>query len=300
MLARVRVEREPTRASAAGLLELIGAAMARRGVIPPAGARRLFHGDTEGAPGVRLDRYGPHLRLELFDPLVAAEREVLLDGVTAWLPVGGTLYLVERFVGHGGAIAVRGLASDGVVEVREGDATFRVELCRGRNTGLFLDGRAARRWVAEMAIDGAVLNLYAYTCCFGVVAALAGAGRTVNVDIAPATLARGEVNYRLNRLAAPRRTFLRGDIRKRLPWLARRGEWFALIIVDPPPAAPLPTADRLVSVLAPGGRLLWLHHGSGDPPLPQGFEVMAERRPDPDFPGPPTTRAFLLQRGAIR
>jgi len=299
MLVRVRVEREPTRASAAGLLELIGAAVARRGVSPPGGAQRLFHGDTEGAPGVRLDRYGPHLRLELFDPLVAAEREVLLDGVAAWLPVGGTLFLVERFTGHGGAVAVRGLASDGVVEIREGDATFQVELCRGRNTGLFLDGRAARRWVAEMAIDGAVLNLYAYTCCFGVVAALAGAGRTVNVDIAPATLARGEVNYRLNGLATPSRTFLRGDIRKRLPWLARRGERFALIIVDPPPAAPLPGTDRLGSVLAPGGHVLWLHHGSGEPPLPAGFEVMAERHPDPDFPGPPATRAFLLQRGAM-
>jgi 23S rRNA (cytosine1962-C5)-methyltransferase len=272
-------------------------AAARRGVDQPEGAQRLFHGDAEGAPGVRLDRYGPHLRLELFDPLAAPERETLLDGVTAWLPAGGTLFLVERFAGHGGALAVRGPASDGVVEIREGKATFQIELCRARNTGLFLDGRAARRWVAEMAINGAVLNLYAYTCCFGVVAALAGADRTVNVDAAPAALARGEVNYRINHLATPSRTFLRGDIRKRLPWLARRGARFALIIVDPPPAAPLPPADRLLSVLAPGGHLLWLHHGPGEPALPHGFGVVEERLPDPDFPGPPVTRAVLLKRG---
>jgi len=296
MLMRVIREREPSHAGTVELLRLMAVAVANRGVGEPEGAQRLFHGDTEGAPGVRLDGYGPHLRLELFDPVAVPERETLLDGVTAWLPAGGTLFLVERFAGHGGAIAVRGPGSDGVVDVREGRATFRAELCRARNTGLFLDGRAARRWVAGLATNGSVLNLYAYTCCFGVVAALAGAERTVNVDIAPAALARGKVNYRINRLAAPSRTFLRGDIRKRLPWLAKRGERFALIIVDPPPAAPLPARDRLLAVLAPGGHLLWLHHGAGEPRLPQGFDVIEERHPDPDFPGPPATRAFLLRR----
>lgn len=263
-------------------------------VSPPAGAERVFHGDSEGAPGVRLDRYGPHLRLELFEPLPAAQREAVLDGVAGLLPDDGTLFLVERFASHGGAMAVRGPASDGVVEVCEGRVRFRVELCRGRNTGLFLDGRAARRWVAELAIAGPVLNLFAYTCAFGVVAALAGAATTVNVDIAPATLERGRVNYRLNGLTTPSRTFLRGDIRKRLQWLARRGERFDLIVVDPPPTAPRPAADRLRAILAPGGRLLWLHHGAGEPVLAGGFAVLEERPPDPDFPGPPSTRAFLL------
>jgi 23S rRNA (cytosine1962-C5)-methyltransferase len=288
------VEHEPLRMDADALLRLIAAAAARREGVARDGAERLFHGDSEGAPGVRLDRYGRHLRLEVFDPLAASEREAVLDGLADSLPGGGTLFLVERFASHGGAVAVRGPASDGVVDVREEGALFRVELCRGRNTGLFLDGRAARRWVTELGVTGVVLNLFAYTCAFGVVAALAGAARTVNVDIAPATLDRGRVNYRLNGLVAPSRTFLRGDIRKRLSWLARRGERFEMIVIDPPPTAPRPDSDRLHAVLAPEGHLLWLHHGAGEPILPHGFAVLEERLPDADFPGTSTTRCFLL------
>jgi 23S rRNA (cytosine1962-C5)-methyltransferase len=294
VLPPVIVEREPPPVGVDALLRMIEAAAAHRVRLPPEGAERLFHGDNEGAPGVRLDRYGPHLRLEMFEPLTVTDREPVLDGVAELLPAGGTLFLVERFASHDGAVAVRGPASDGVVDVREARARFRVELCRGRNTGLFLDSRVARRWVAELAVSGPVLNLFSYTCAFGVVAALAGAARTVNVDIAPATLERGRVNYGLNGLACPSRTFLRGDIRKRLPWLARRGERFDLIVVDPPPTAPIPAPDRLRAVLVPAGRLLWLHHGAREPVLPSGFAVREERPPDPDFPGPPSTRTFLL------
>jgi len=264
--------------------------------VGPAGAVRLYHGDTEGVRGVRLDRYGPHLRLEIFDPLAGGEAavEALLDGVEPLLPAGGTLFLLERYHGHGGAVPVRGRRSDGVVVVAEGEARFRVELARARNTGLFLDTRAARRWLAELAVAGPVLNLFAYTCAFGVVARLAGAARTVNVDMSRAALARGAANYALNGLDARSRTFLRGDIRKRLPWLARRHFQFELIIVDPPPTAPIPPGYRLAPLLAAGGHLLWCHHGAAPPPLPDGFTVVEERLPDPDFPGPPVTRNFLL------
>ncbi|NCO58160.1 MAG: hypothetical protein GW783_02985 [Deltaproteobacteria bacterium] len=276
------------------------AALRDRLAIDAGGALRLYHGDTEGVRGVRLDRYGPHLRLELFDPLAggAPELESLLDGVASLLPAGGTLFLLERYLGHGGPVAVRGAVSDGVGVVTEGRARFRIELARARNTGLFLDSRAARRWLAELAVEGAVLNLFAYCCAFGVVARLAGAAVTVNVDMSRAPLARGADNYALNGLAAPPRTFLRGDVRARLPWLARRGQRFALIVVDPPPTAPVPTADRLFPLLAEGGRLLWCHHGRKQPPLPGGFTVVEERPPDPDFPGPPVTRTFLLAREA--
>ena len=283
---------------AADLAEEIRRAARRRDglEIGPEGAVRLYHGDSEGVRGIRLDRYGPHLRLEVFDPLAGGEAamERLLDGVEPLVPAGGTLFLLERYLGHGGPVAVRGRQSDGVVVVAEGEMRFRVELARARNTGLFLDTRAARRWLAELAVRGPLLNLFAYTCAFGVVARRAGAAHTVNVDMSRTALARGAANYHLNGLDVPSRTFLRGDIRKRLPWLARRHFRFELIIVDPPPTAPIPPAHRLRPLLADGGRLLWCHHGSGPPPLPDGFTVVEERPPDPDFPPPSVTRTFLL------
>src|SRR5690606_29882232 len=91
--------------------------------------------------------------------------------------------------------------------VREAGSQFRVHLARGFNHGLFLDMAAGRSWVrthiAEIAQGERpvrVLNLFAYTCAFSVVALQAGAEQVVNVDMAAGALSIGKQNHQLNGL----------------------------------------------------------------------------------------------------
>jgi 23S rRNA (cytosine1962-C5)-methyltransferase len=78
-----------------------------------------------------------------------------------------------------------------------------------------------------------MLNCFAYTCSFSVVAGLAGA-ETLSIDLSKKSLNRGRDNFMLNRLATDRHRFLAADVMAVLPRLARKGERFDLIVLDPP------------------------------------------------------------------
>jgi 23S rRNA (cytosine1962-C5)-methyltransferase len=130
---------------------------------------------------------------------------------------------------------------------------------------LFLDMREVREWLRAVSRHQRVLNLFAYTCSFGVCAALGGATRVVNLDLSRTYLEWGKANYALNGLAADGRDFIYGDALDWLGRFARRSEVFELVIVDPPSFSTTPfsvTRDypRLVAlaaqVLAPRGVLL--------------------------------------------
>jgi 23S rRNA (cytosine1962-C5)-methyltransferase len=78
-----------------------------------------------------------------------------------------------------------------------------------------------------------LLNCFAYTCSFSVCAACSGAS-TFNIDLSKKYLARGRENFALNNLPTVDHRFIADDVRSVLPRLARRGERFDAIILDPP------------------------------------------------------------------
>jgi 23S rRNA (cytosine1962-C5)-methyltransferase len=78
-----------------------------------------------------------------------------------------------------------------------------------------------------------MLNCFAYTCSFSVVAGLGGA-ETLSIDLSKKSLDRGRDNFALNRLATDRHRFIADDVLSVLPRLTRKGELFDAIILDPP------------------------------------------------------------------
>ena len=156
---------------------------------------RLFHGAVEGVPGLAIDRYGPLLlaqtwRDRLSDDELATIRTVLAE------PLG--LPLVWNHRGPGGG----GFLPEGLPEEPVGhelglkyDVTPRH---KGNDPLLFLDFRAARRWVRDNAEGKSVLNLFAYTSGIGVAAAAGGASKVWNVDFAKSALDVGARNAALN------------------------------------------------------------------------------------------------------
>jgi 23S rRNA (cytosine1962-C5)-methyltransferase len=109
---------------------------------------------------------------------------------------------------------------------------FGIDFGTGYSPGLFLDQRENRRYVRHIAPKH-LLNCFAYTCSFSVCAACNGAS-TFNIDLSKKYLARGRQNFALNNLPTVDHRFIADDVRSVLPRLARRGERFDVIILDPP------------------------------------------------------------------
>jgi 23S rRNA (cytosine1962-C5)-methyltransferase len=201
---------------------------------------------AEGTEAHRLAS-GPELWLERFgaDALLSYQtepgRDALLAEVEARCVVYGYKparifgkYLPQQASERGAPVLLRGDAGGSLeTEVREAGVTYGLDFAGGYSAGLFIDQRAnrarLRAWKPKR-----VLNTFAYTCSFSVVAALAGA-ETVSVDLSKRSLTRGEGNFARNGLDAKAgHRFIADDVLAVLPRLARRGEKFDAIVLDPP------------------------------------------------------------------
>jgi 23S rRNA (cytosine1962-C5)-methyltransferase len=109
---------------------------------------------------------------------------------------------------------------------------YAIDFGTGYSVGLFIDQRENRRFVRDVA-PKTLLNCFAYTCSFSVAAATVGA-KTVSVDLSKKSLSRGRENFALNSLPTTDHRFLADDVMAVLPRLARKGEKFDVIILDPP------------------------------------------------------------------
>lgn len=258
----------------------------------PADARRLFHGRGGLFPGcehLTLDAYPPVLLLTSFEPLQEEALAAIGDALRARWPEAPWVFQCRQ---EGGRVETR-LMAGAVPEphvVTEAGTRYVVHLLRGQNHGLFLDMAEGRRWVREHVQPGdKVLNLFAYTCAFSVVALQAGAAEVVNVDMASGPLATGRTNHELNGLrgAGAGARFLAHDIFNSWGKLTRGGP-YELVICDPPSfqkGSFVATKDyarlvrRLPALLAPGGlALLCLN----TPKLDEAFlrDVVAEHAPE--------------------
>lgn len=189
-------------------------------------AFRLAH-----SPGGTLDVFGDVVLCSWRDP---SSRDVLLKALEergeefreVWhralvpQPREGNAPVCVQGEGSGRAIA------------REDGLRFRIDCTAGYSVGLFPDQRENRRFMRGLR-SRRVLNCFSYTCAFSVAAAREGA-ETVSVDLSKKALTWGRENFALNDLTTDGHRFLADDVFKVLPRLARRGEKYDVIVLDPP------------------------------------------------------------------
>ena len=272
-------------------------------------AQRIFHGRGGLHPGCEqwtLDCYPPVWVLTSFAPVSDAELAAIGAALQArWTeiaPGGGPLSWV--FQQRGEALRMQGRSDTRLMAgavpdphvVTESSARYRVDVLHGQNHGLFLDMAEGRRWVRDHVAARSteryglkVLNLFAYTCAFSVVALQAGAKQVVNVDMSRGAIAVGQQNHQLNGITAGA-SFLAHDIFSSWGKITRGGP-YGLVIVDPPSyqkGSFVATKDyarlvrRLPDLLAPGGHALLCLNA---PELGAGFlqEQMRELAPALEF-----------------
>lgn len=239
----------------------------------PTDACRVFHGRGGRFPGCEqwtLDAFPPVWQLTSFAPVTEEELARIGEALAArWAEIapGEPLNWVfqHRDENRPSNRVMAGTLPDEHI-VEEDGTRFLVNLPHGQNHGFFLDMAEGRRWVrrwAQANPGGKVLNLFAYTCAFSVVALQAGAGEVENYDMARGPLATGRRNHQLNGVQA-RAVFHAHDIFN--SWgKIRRGGPYDLVVLDPPSyqkGSFVATKDyarlarRLPELLMPGGYAL--------------------------------------------
>ncbi len=116
--------------------------------------------------------------------------------------------------------------------VTENGLRYGLDFAAGYSVGLFLDQRANRSHLQSLS-PKRVLNTFAYTCSFSVVAASAEA-KTVSIDLSAKSIGRGKANFALNNFSLEGHRFLADDALEVMPRLIRKMELFDMIILDPP------------------------------------------------------------------
>ena len=208
---------------------------------------RLINGESDGWPGLVLDRYDSTLVLKLY--------------TAAWLPhlseVAGliakelnphrmVLRLSRNIQSATNSVCqirdgdlLYGPAPDGPVPFLERGLQFEADVQRGQKTGFFLDQRENRRTVESLARDRELLNVFSHTGGFSVAAARGGAKSATDLDISAHALSGAARNFSLNQdnktVAACRHRSLEADA---FVWLETGpSERFDLIVLDPPSLA---------------------------------------------------------------
>jgi 23S rRNA (cytosine1962-C5)-methyltransferase len=253
----------------------IARALALRARLPIASdAMRLIHAESDGLPGLIVDRYADVLSVQFLS--VGAERwkAVVADALLAATGLArlyersdSNIRTLEGLQPHAGW-----LRGDGATElaIREHDWRLTLDFADGHKTGFYLDQRDSRKFFADTVRQfecKRVLNCYSYTGGFSVAALSGGAEHVTSIDSSAPAVVLASANVALNGFDAARHEVRDADVNSSLRAMLDRGERFDAIVLDPPKFAPTAAhAERAARaykdinrlafmLLAPGGVL---------------------------------------------
>ena len=235
---------------------------------------RLVHGESDGLPGLVVDRYGDTLVAQFSSCGTERWKRVIVD---ALLAATGLTRLYERSDASVRALeglpeATGWLAGSGGtgITIAEHDWKLSLDVAEGHKTGFYLDQRDSRQKFASYAKRlkfKRVLNCYSYTGGFTVAALAGGAGHVTSIDSSGPAIERAVANVALNGFDASRTTMRDADVNAALRQYITEGVTFEAIVLDPPKFAPTAAhAERAaraykdinrlaLTLLEPGGAL---------------------------------------------
>lgn len=216
------------------------AAALRAHLLPDCNALRLVHAESDGLPGVVVDRYGDIVVLQLSSAGAMHWRDTITDAIdhaarpkTIFERSDADVLALEGIEPRVGLL--RGAPPPQVV-VDEAGAKFEVDVPHGHKTGFYLDQRANRLRFRTLAKGREVLDCFAYTGGFTVNAFAGGASTVTAIDSSGPALELLAHNVALNQL--PKAECVEGDVFQLLRKLRDQARSFDAIVLDPPKFAP--------------------------------------------------------------
>lgn len=208
---------------------------------------RWINGESDGWPGLVLDRYDATLVLKLYSAAWLPRQDELAGFILAALhPERLVLRLSRNLQRPASASATSGDGSllfgdppDVSVTFLESGLRFEADVVRGQKTGFFLDQRGNRRRVEALARGRDMLNAFSFSGGFSLYAARGGAKSATDLDLSERALAEARRNFAWNQaeagVAACHHDCVRANA---MEWLAAKPvRQFGLIVLDPPSLA---------------------------------------------------------------
>lgn len=200
---------------------------------------RLIAGESDGLPGITIDRYDNFLVLQLLSSGAEFQRLNLMNALRECYP---ECNIYER-----SDVAVRkkeglkqvtgllhGEEPPKLLPIRENGVQILVDIKEGHKTGFYLDQRESRLAASRYVNGKKVLNCFCYTGAFGLFALKGNCKQVVNVDVSQPALDIARQNAELNGFDMSRAEFVRADVFKLLREYREQGEKFDVIVMDPP------------------------------------------------------------------
>ncbi|NNM68870.1 MAG: methyltransferase domain-containing protein [Gallionella sp.] len=243
--ARVWSWREDEAIDAAFFRRKISSALAARNLLALADdstGMRLIHAESDGLPGLIVDRYGEVLVMQIGSAGAEFWRDTIADILQNLCK---TSCIYERSDSDSRGLeglperngVLRGTLPDQAAVVEHG-LRFNVDVVAGQKTGFYLDQRDNRKRTETLARDKHVLNCFCYTGGFSLYALRGGAKSVLSIDASAEALRIAEENLSANGLDASKAEWQCDDVFLALRKLRDQGRKFDLIILDPPKFAP--------------------------------------------------------------
>ncbi len=200
-------------------------------------AYRLVNGEGDFLPGIVVDVYGPFIICQSLTAGADVLKPLVVEGLVRLLSPQG---IYEKSAG--GVRQEEGLTNTAgvlwgeepppLLEIQENGCRFLINIRGGQKTGFFLDQRENRTLIGTVASGKRMLNGFAYTGGFGIVAARDGARHVVSVDSSESALRLARKNWQMNDLPEAQGKFVQADM---FSYLREITESFDLVVLDPPP-----------------------------------------------------------------
>ncbi|HFQ5342728.1 class I SAM-dependent methyltransferase [Vibrio vulnificus] len=236
---------------------------------------RLIAAESDGMPGVTIDRYQNFFVCQLLSAGAEHQKQNIVDALIEVFPDCNVYERSDVSVRKKEGLqettgVLHGEMPPKSVVIEENGVKISVDIVGGHKTGFYLDQRDSRQQAMKYVKDKEVLNCFSYTGGFGLYALKGGAKRVINADVSQPALDTAKFNAELNELdiSKKRAVFLNADVFKLLREYRDQGTKFDVVIMDPPKfaesKAQLNGACRgykdinmlAMQILKPGGTLL--------------------------------------------
>jgi len=253
----------------------IEAAIKRRPAATARGGMRLIHGESDGLPGLIVDRYADVLVVQFLSTGTEQWRDAIADALLAGTGLADLYERSDTDVRELEGLPpragpLRGAPAAQVI-IEEHGIRLAIDIAHGHKTGFYLDQSENRRRVRELAAlqpGISALNCFCYTGGFSLNLLAGGAAHVLSIDSSGPALDIARRNIAANNLDPSRCEWLEADVFAALRELRDSGRRFNLIILDPPKFAPTPASVERAAraykdisllgfkLLEPGGRLV--------------------------------------------